>query len=134
MNAKEEYIFTTKDPLDRIVVLKKSTLEDHISGRHDEKSTNDIKANIKNPKYIIKDTKEHLNGNERNIYLDLTTSKDNDGNLKFRTMKTVVEFKEEITEDGTCIFGEVVTNYIMRKCSDSSNEGGLLYERSTDSI
>ena len=59
MNAKEEYIFTTKDPLDRKVVLKKSTLENHILGRHDEKSTNDIKANIKNPKYIIKDTREH---------------------------------------------------------------------------
>lgn len=112
----KEVVFSTTDPLDRTIVLKQSTYDNHIKDRHDETAIKSIKQNIEQPSLIIKNNKEQTGDAKRQCYLSFNTTME-----KLHINKTVVEFKDENT-------GEIVTNYICRKINEDISEGGVVYD------
>lgn len=118
---EEEIKFDTTDPLGRRVILKTSTWENHIKDRHPEKGPDKIKQSIENPRYIIKNNNgEEFQDSEREIFLDITIT-----NKKLYYLKTVVEYKNDND------YGEVVTNYILKKYNVEIEDGGIIYDVST---
>lgn len=89
-SLEEPIIFSTSDPLGRVILLKQSTWDEHIADRHDEKGISEIKENIENPSCIIENEKQSSDGGTRHVYFKFTTL-----NSKLYINKTVVEFKEE---------------------------------------
>lgn len=113
--------FVTSDPLGRNIILKTSTWEEHIKDNHPEKGISMIKNNLENPRYILKNSNgEEFEDSNREVYWDLTVS-----NSKLYAIKTVVDYKYENN------YGEVVTNYILRKYNVNIEEGGIIYDSST---
>lgn len=118
MGKEERIIFSTSDPLGRIVVLKQSTYDEHIKDRHGEEGIEIIKRNIECPNCIIENDTSQLEDAKRQCYFSFNTSYGN----RLHINKTVVEFKENAKT------GEVVTNYISRKINDNIIEGGVVYD------
>lgn len=112
--------FTTIDPLERTIVLKSSTWDEHIAPNHSENDIFAIQDNITHPHIIFRNTKPTQNQNQRNIYMSYKIIDNTLYNLK-----TVVEFKP-IQEHG-----EIVTNYMLRKINEKEiTEGDVLYDSS----
>lgn len=121
---KKEPIFTTTDPLNRKIILKNDTWEQHIKDRHGETGIIQIKSNIENPRYILQNIKQKGEGNlelivdyTRQDYIDLIIVED-----KMHVIKTIVQFDTENE-------GFVVTNHILRKAIEIKTWGGVIYDR-----
>lgn len=120
-------IFSTSDPLNRNIILKSTTWNDHIKPRHNECDIDAIKTNIENPTYILVNTKPEKDGstvkivdNTRQDYIGLTIIEN-----KLHVIKTIVEFEN-------CSNGCIVTNHILRKANEINTIGGVIYDRCKD--
>lgn len=120
-STKNDFMFSTIDPLGRTIVLKTYTWDNHINDEHNEVGIDEIKQNIQDPKFIIPNNKETTSDEKREVYFNLKIN-----NSRLYTQKTVVEFKAENT------YGEVVTNYILRKMNENITEGGVIYDSSAN--
>ncbi|MGB9814114.1 MAG: hypothetical protein ACPLRZ_10380 [Thermovenabulum sp.] len=119
-----EVIFTTYDPLNRQIILKSDTWSNHIS-KHSEVTPDDIRTNIEQPVYIIKNVKPLEDGSAQ-IKVDETRQDyiglfKNTQTQRLYIIKTIVEFNSTDR-------GEVVTNYILRKASEIKLDGGVVYD------
>ena len=135
-------IFKTTDPLDRSVVLKKSTWEDkilNINGCNDgnlhgnshvemENRVDWVKNCIENPIYIVRDIgikldtngedKEYINDTRQEYY----TFKFDEADTLL-AVKTVVDFSKDIN------LGEVVTTHVMSgSVKKIKAKGGVVYD------
>lgn len=119
-----EVIFTTYDPLNRQIILKSDTWSNHIS-KHSEVTPDDIRANVEQPVYILKNVKPVEDGSAK-LMVDETRQDyiglyKNSQTQRLYIMKTIVEF---ISEDK----GEIVTNYILRRANEIRLDGGVVYD------
>jgi hypothetical protein len=135
-------IFQTNDPINRSVILKKSTWEDKILNINGANTDNihgnshtemeglldGIKKSIEKPIYILNDTGistdesgndiEYIN-RERQEYYTFNF----DSNFCLRAIKTVVDFSKDVER------GEIVTTHIMTgPIKKIKSKGGVVYD------
>ncbi|SFA56113.1 hypothetical protein SAMN05192569_10697 [Parageobacillus thermantarcticus] len=115
--AKGEYIFTTTDPLGRMVALKQTTWNMHvIDGDHyrpefiGQEET--IKGIIEDPKFIVKDPIEN-----RERYYDIVHLTSNN---KIKPVMVVVDHSTDI--------GDVCTIFSISRMRETG-ERGIIYVR-----
>lgn len=111
------YEFSTRDPLDREIVLKTKTWNNHIVPGHPEVAghLDLIKKTVEDPKYILKDRRRDTREN----YLDLC-SLPHTQNLQ--VIKVVVDFSAGI--------GSIVTAYPTERIrTQASTQRGVVYDR-----
>ena len=118
-------IFSSSDPLHRVIVLKEGTWRSKILDKHPEveEYLDVYKSLIANPYYIVRDLVESEPGKRvphttREEYVDFIPSKTDS---KIILVKTVVDHVSNP--------GEVVTAFISSKLCITT-EGGIIYVRS----
>lgn len=135
-------MFTTTDPFNRSVHLKRETWENKIlnlygtnsNGEHGnshpemQKFLPEIKSTIENPIYIIRDTftnenesgeKETKVNEKREEFVRLINDAEAE---KLRALKVIVEFNEGA--------GEVVTTHVASNLKSFKTSGGIIYDGS----
>lgn len=125
MQEKDNIIFSTTDPLNRVITLKEDTWSKHIieESGHTEVTAEYLKNNVESPRYILRNVKPKEDGSKelivdetRQDYIDIIPM---DG--KIYCIKTIVEFDESNS-------GTIVTNYIQRRVTEIKTIGGVVYD------
>lgn len=112
-------MFTVKDPLDRLIKLKKGTWEFKISRQHPEVDLKSLKSLLRNPYYILRDLQPDGSVHPtREEYVDLIPSPSLG---KLVVIRAIV--------DHVMGQGDVVTAHISTKMKGLSMEGGIVYAR-----
>lgn len=112
-------MFTVRDPLNRLVKLKKATWEFKISREHPEVNLGLLEGLVKNPYYILRDLQPDGSPHPtREEYVDLIPS------LVSQTLMVIRAIIDHAMEQG-----EVVTAFLSIKTKGLSTEGGIVYAR-----
>lgn len=118
-----EFIFTTTDPLGRIVTLKSSTWNYHITDGDNnrkefigqEETMHDV---VVDPAFILPDDPDDPE-NKKERYIDLVMLPE------FNSLKALVVIVDHSSSDN----GDVVTIIAKQRLNQESTRGGALYVR-----
>lgn len=114
-------MFTGKDPLDRLVRLKKTTWEFKISPGHPEVNLELLERLIQNPYYILRDLQADGSPHPtREEYVDLIPSP---VSQRLVVIRAIV--------DHGMGEGDIVTAFLSTKTKGLSTEGGIVYARTS---